>query len=232
MTPTFFKIVLAIILVCFVIGFGYPAAFIVQHGWYAAGWPPELANPSGWAVHFWDRYINFPMIFGNYWGMAWGQSPAFVGGGITELYVILGMTIFVVTLLLLGNKLLPLRDMSGIHGRAQWATQRAINAMNQGLEIGKDPSTGRAVRVQVEGNLLTIAPPRSGKTGGLIIPNLVFPDPSAWAGPAVVIAPKGDAYLTVKRRREGMSRAVLKFARQASLFEQATRPWLAVQYLG
>jgi len=29
-----------------------------------------------------------------------------------------------------------------------------------------------------------------------------------------------------------MSRAVLKFARQASLFEQATRPWLAVQDLG
>ena len=30
----------------------------------------------------------------------------------------------------------------------------------------------------------------------------------------------------------GMSRAVLKFARQASLFEQATRPWLAVQDRG
>jgi hypothetical protein len=29
-----------------------------------------------------------------------------------------------------------------------------------------------------------------------------------------------------------MSRAVLKFVWQASLFEQATRPWLAVQYLG
>ena len=29
-----------------------------------------------------------------------------------------------------------------------------------------------------------------------------------------------------------MSRAVLKFAQQASLFEQATRPWLAFQYLG
>ena len=30
----------------------------------------------------------------------------------------------------------------------------------------------------------------------------------------------------------GMSRAVLKFARQASLSEQATRPWLAVQDWG
>ena len=29
-----------------------------------------------------------------------------------------------------------------------------------------------------------------------------------------------------------MSRAVLKFAQQASLCEQATRPWLAFQYLG
>ena len=32
--------------------------------------------------------------------------------------------------------------------------------------------------------------------------------------------------------RMAMSRAVLKFVRQASLFEQATRPWLAVQDLG
>ena len=30
-------------------------------------------------------------------------------------------------------------------------------------------------------------------------------------------------------RRLGMSRAVLKFARQASLVDQATRPWVAVQ---
>ena len=29
-----------------------------------------------------------------------------------------------------------------------------------------------------------------------------------------------------------MSRAVLKFAQQASLCEQATRSWLAFQYLG
>ena len=36
----------------------------------------------------------------------------------------------------------------------------------------------------------------------------------------------------VMRGRLAMSRAVLKFVRQASLFEQATRPWLAVQDLG
>ena len=44
--------------------------------------------------------------------------------------------------------------------------------------------------------------------------------------------------LTCQRRRDNasarraMSRAVLKFAQQASLCEQATRPWLAFQYLG
>ena len=38
--------------------------------------------------------------------------------------------------------------------------------------------------------------------------------------------------LKVQEKLRAMSRAVLKFARQASLFEQATRPWLAVQDLG
>ena len=45
-------------------------------------------------------------------------------------------------------------------------------------------------------------PPRTGKTGGFIIPNLILSELHAWAGPAVVIDPKGDAYKAVKRHRE------------------------------
>jgi type IV secretion system protein VirD4 len=70
------------------------------------------------------------------------------------------------------------------------------------------PETGRSVRIQVEGNLITIGPPRTGKTGGFIIPNLVFSEPNAWSGPAVVIDPKGDVYKAVKRHREGQGRTV------------------------
>lgn len=55
---------------------------------------------------------------------------------------------------------------------------------------------------------MTIAPPRTGKTNGFIIPNLVFPEPGAWAGPAVVIDPKGDAFRAVQRRREEIGKTV------------------------
>ncbi|WP_454622378.1 type IV secretory system conjugative DNA transfer family protein [Bradyrhizobium cenepequi] len=80
--------------------------------------------------------------------------------------------------------------------------------MNAGLEVGINPATERPIRIQVEGNLVTIAPPRSGKTGGFVIPNLTFPEPKAWAGPAVVIDPKGDAFRAVKRRRETMGKTI------------------------
>lgn len=57
--------------------------------------------------------------------------------------------------------------------------------LNKGLEIGRDPDTRRTIRIQVEGNLITIAPPRTGRTGGFMIAKLAFPEPNAWAAPAI-----------------------------------------------
>ncbi|MDA9392635.1 hypothetical protein WN73_19095 [Bradyrhizobium sp. CCBAU 45394] len=210
MTPTYPRILLTLIIVCFALAIGYPAAFVAQHGWLAVSWPPELAgvSPAAWALHFFDRFFNFPMIFGTYLDMARGQLPAFSGGGVVQFYAIWGVTAFIATLLLLSGKPASLRDYSGVYGDARWASDRAVGKMSKGLEVGIDPVTGKAVRIQVEGNLLTIAPPRTGKTGGFIIPNLTCPEPDAWAGPAVVIDPKGDAYRAVKRRRESMGRIV------------------------
>lgn len=210
MNATYPRIFLTLIIFCFALMVGYPAAFVAQHGWLAASWPPELAgvSPAAWAVHFFDRFINFPMIVGTYWDMAQGRFPAFAEGGAVQFYVIWGVTAFIAALLLHSGKLASLRDNSGVYGDARWASDRTVRKMNKGLEVGLDPITGKAVRIQVEGNLLTIAPPRTGKTGGFIIPNLTFPEPNAWAGPAVVIDPKGDAYRAVKRRRESMGRLV------------------------
>jgi len=80
--------------------------------------------------------------------------------------------------------------------------------MKTGLELGLDRATGRPVRVFVEGNLISVAPPRMGKTSGLIIPNLVGADDNAWFGPAVVIDPKGDIYSAVAGRRRDLGRNV------------------------
>src|SRR5690606_28250046 len=83
--------------------------------------------------------------------------------------------------------------------------------LNSGLEIGLDPESGKPVRIRTDGNLLTVAPPRTGKTSGLIINNLLVPDRKSWSGPAVVLDPKGDIYDAVHKRREALGRRVIKF---------------------
>ena len=182
---------------------GYPAAFIVQHGLNSAAWSPNLPmHPTEWFQELSRYYVNIPLVIATYWEMWHGVSPSFAGGGYVECAVLGCSTIFMGTMILFSGKLVALRDPSNMYGNAEWASQGDINRLNKGLEIGLDPGTGRAVRIQVEGNLITIAPPRTGKTGGFIIPNLVFSEVNAWAGPAVVIDPKGDVYKAVKRHRE------------------------------
>lgn len=213
-SPSFARILATVVLILLAIALGYPAAFIAHHGWNAAAWPSEVAvtTPFAWfhqlSIRFGYHYTNVLFIIGTYAQMAIGESPAYAGGGPFEFWAITIFTTIVATFTLRGGKPFLLRDPSGLYGRAQWASEDTLRTMNQGIEIGIDPATDRPVRIQVEGNLLTIAPPRSGKTGGLIIPNLVMPDPNAWAGPAVVIDPKGDAYRAVRRRREALGRTV------------------------
>ena len=81
--------------------------------------------------------------------------------------------------------------------------------MAQGLELGIDPDTGRAVRIAVQGTLATIAPPRKGKTSGLLIPNLSYPEARAWGGPAVVLDSKGEVYRATYQRRAALGRRVV-----------------------
>ncbi|WP_203140107.1 type IV secretory system conjugative DNA transfer family protein, partial [Escherichia coli] len=48
-----------------------------------------------------------------------------------------------------------------------------------------------------------------GKTSGLLIPNLAFPEPQGWGGPAVVLDPKGEVYRSVAARRRALGRRVV-----------------------
>ena len=102
----------------------------------------------------------------------------------------------------------PRRDPDALHGDARWATGGERAAMKKGLEFGLDRETGKPIRVAVEGNILSVAPPRRGKTSGLMIPNLVVADKNAWDGPAVVIDPKAEAFLAVAERRRALHRCV------------------------
>jgi type IV secretion system protein VirD4 len=80
--------------------------------------------------------------------------------------------------------------------------------MSVGVELGLDPVTTRPIRVTTESHIVTIAPPRTGKTSGLLIPNLAVPDNDGWNGPAIVIDPKGAAYRATVDRRKAIGRTV------------------------
>ena len=202
------RLVAGVLLIAVVFAVGWPAAFVSVHGWDPNGWPniAGMATPREWLAAL--QHVEVGTIIGAYWKMANGTSPAFGGGGFTEVTVLSAIALSFITVVVKGGKAGPTRDPSGAYGNVDWAAASDLARMKSGLELGIDPNTGLAARVQVEGNLLTIAPPRSGKTGGLIIPNLAYPEPSAWAGPAVVIDPKGDAYRAVRRRRTAMGKTL------------------------
>jgi type IV secretion system protein VirD4 len=184
----------------------YPAVFIVTHGFDASTWPQFLDGPDAWFRSL--GHADFNMLFKIYAEMATGKCDAIAGGGFVEIVLLVIGLIVATPFVVLGGGTTVRRSSSNEYGSTDWATKSDIGRLNKGLEIGIDPTTKRRVRIQVEGNLLTIAPPRTGKTAGFIIPNLAFPEKNAWSGPAVVIDPKGDAYKAVKRRREAMGRTV------------------------
>ena len=202
------RVVAVALLILVAIVVAWPAAFVAVHGWNPSGWPADggMAMPPQWAALL--NHFDVVKIAFAYWKMAIGTSSAFADGGTVEIKVMATLTALWCVALILGGKSGPLRDPSGVYGKVDWASKSELKRMKAGLELGINSYTDRPVRVQVEGNLVTIAPPRSGKTGGFIIPNLAFPEPNAWSGPAVVVDPKGDAYRAVRRRRTAMGKTI------------------------
>src|SRR5438874_893140 len=56
-----------------------------------------------------------------------------------------------------------------------------------------------------DGHLITLAPTRSGKGRGAIVPNLLL-----YPGPVIVFDPKGELYRVTARRRREMGQRVVK----------------------
>ena len=76
------------------------------------------------------------------------------------------------------------------HGSARFATDAEAGRLTQtanGLLVGRDLKTGRPLRYDGPAHLLTMAPTRSGKGVGTIIPNLLTADRSV-----ICIDPKGE----------------------------------------
>ena len=187
--------------------FGYPVAAGAVHGINFNTWPDGVDAPSIWYADLAQTYAG--NLAQTYWGMLLGRSPAFVGGGQVELAGILLPALAAGFLLTSASPLGPRRASTPLYGNARFANASERRRMRVGLELGTDPETGDTIRVALKGNLITLAPPRTGKSSGLLIPNLVAPEREAWFGPCVVLDPKGDAYKAVAERRRALGRRVV-----------------------
>jgi type IV secretion system protein VirD4 len=87
-----------------------------------------------------------------------------------------------------------LKSPSGSYGTALWGDSRDL-VCKDGLCIGRD-ARGRLLRYSGDGHLVTVAPTRSGKGVGIVIPNLL-----TYPGPIVVTDPKGENYAVSGARR-------------------------------
>ena len=113
-----------------------------------------------------------------------------------------GLVIILVTLRALFQPLIlryggPAGDDT--HGSARFATDRETRPLAQngeGLLIGRDRKSGKLLRYAGPAHLLTIAPTRTGKGVGTIIPNLLD-----YPGSVICIDPKGEnARITARHR--------------------------------
>ncbi|MBP1862183.1 type IV secretory system conjugative DNA transfer family protein [Rhizobium herbae] len=90
--------------------------------------------------------------------------------------------------------------ISSVFGSARWATGKELQklaATVDGLLIGRDPTTNMLLRYDGPAHLLTIAPTRTGKGVGTIIPNLLSAERSV-----ICIDPKGENAKVAGRARE------------------------------
>jgi type IV secretion system protein VirD4 len=129
------------------------------------------------------------------WG--WGKGEPWA-------VVIFSLVICIAPTLLVMRLVIPFLDRKE-HGSAELMSKKAINEwanqadQPQGLILGRTTqSPGRDLKYTGEAHLLTIAPNRSGKGVGAIIPNLL-----SYRGSILVVDPKGEnARVTARRRGE------------------------------
>jgi type IV secretion system protein VirD4 len=107
--------------------------------------------------------------------------------------------------------------VTAVFGSALWAGSKELKTLatgGSGLLIGRDPDTGDLLRYDGPSHLLTMAPTRTGKGVGTIIPNLLTVDRSM-----ICIDPKGE-----NARITGRARARLGPVHILDPFEVTGKP--------
>jgi len=140
------------------------------------------------------RRISWPLfvVGGFAFGMVLGQTlvrlPAFAHFGVVAMLCPLGGAVIGYAM---GRAGARIATASTVRGSASFATERQIQASlggAEGLIVGReDRRNGRLLRYSGPAHLLTVAPTRSGKGVGAIIPNLLTAERSI-----LCIDPKGE----------------------------------------
>ena len=119
---------------------------------------------------------------------------------------VLGLVIWFLARLLLAPMILHFSEPGDdtTHGTARFACDREVAALTTsaaGLLVGRDPKSGRPIRYDGPAHLLTIAPTRTGKGVGTIIPNLLTADRSV-----ICVDPKGENARVTGRARDAFGK--------------------------
>jgi type IV secretion system protein VirD4 len=207
MSPTFRAFFGCVVAVPLMLVLGLPGWIYAVHGFGL--WPDEVAGfiDSWWTI--WQRF-DAVTIAQTFWGVLNGRTAPFSQNGPVVLMVLSTLVGVVAAACGLTAPSVNPRVLGGNQlGGARWATDKELAACKRGIEIGLSTRTREPVRLLLESNILSFAPPRAGKTSGLLLPNLVGAGPGAWFGPAVVIDPKGEVYRMVAERRRQLGRKVV-----------------------
>lgn len=164
------------------------------------------------------RFIGWGLAYGGF-----GEGSPYFETFTRGLYVFCGtLGAAAVALLAVRRPSGPLEN-TGSQGTAGWSEGDELDAEKgegEGVLIGRrlgkaqkrrkrkaskrsGASAGDALRYAGEGHLVTVAPTRSGKGTGAVIPNLL-----TYPGSVVVTDPKGENYAVTARRRARMGQAV------------------------
>lgn len=139
----------------------------------------------------------FTIGLGSHWLMldVFGVEPKLAGHLATAAFVVATPILGFGPLLLWRGK--EMVDVT--HGSARFMTDTGVRelATGTGLIVGReDRKSGRLIRYTGEAHLLTIAPTRSGKGVGAVIPNLL-----TYEGSVLCIDPKGENVRVTARER-------------------------------
>ncbi len=156
---------------------------------YAAGSGPLYAPHKVFVWYAAYHHITaFAPIFRAGW-LVFAVAAAIVSGGI------------------LAARRAGVRLPSGSHGSAAWGSGEELRtggrAHGAGFLLGRD-DRGQVLRYAGDGHLLTVAPTRSGKGIGCVVPNLL-----TYTGSVVVTDVKGELFpVTARHRRTALQHDV------------------------